>query len=238
MTAKITNPYIERERNWHNEPTKQPQREKIIDFMLPFLKETKSARLLSMPSLHWSFESQFMTARPEATFVGIEHIWGVIELGAPYMPGKRPVHFDIGLRQGDFRGMRTDKAKWLWASAGTFLGGVGRSMFRGRDKKRNFAAEFKANNCAWLDFQSQLCSEVESSIEGIQSNIDIKTKIAPVVVSVLGCRDDFQSKEDRVRRICELLSKRRHRSFGLCESWSYSSGDSAMLSVAGILFPK
>lgn len=230
--------YLERERSWKNESGKTEQRRMLAEFFLSHHAPDEQFRLLSLPSLHWTFERQLVEMCPGRRFffVGLERAWGIIEMGRPYMPGGRSERFSVSMKIGSIEGLHTFQdgvsSHWLWTDAASFLN------LESRDKKKRersrFAHVYKRNTAIWLDFTSQFCPEVKRALSRAGQYVRFDRPITPFAVTVMAARDEFSSDRDRERAIVLALNESRYRQFKMTRSFRYVHHDIPMLTVIGV----
>lgn len=240
--GRIESEYITRERNFQNELGKQPERERILKFFAENgcrYSGTNKPRphLLSMPSIHWSFEWMFNRRFKNACFLGLEWTWGVVELGKPYMVKKssRPIeiHHCDAMAHGRIRQIQTDVASWIWMDAADFL------SLRPHDcaspnQAHNFRNVYRSNNYVWLDFTSQICGGVRRALRGLHHFLHPRCWSVPVAITVMAARDDYRDDDDRVFEIGKHLSG-FDRTFLVRGHWTYVNNGVPMLTVCGIM---
>lgn len=237
----ISSEYIERERDWLNEAVKSVERSRVADFITAN-KPVRKIRLLSLPSIHWSFERELVGRYEECRFFGVERTWGVIELGRAYMPGGRSMEHVVNLDIGEIKALcsRGDDpnvfSHHLWVNVGDFLSLTLKEI--GKNRSRRFRHVYRRMNAAWLDFTSMICAEVRRSLMKLGAWLDSEDPCVPIVVTFMGARDNHSSDDGRIREVSKLLGSGPHRDFILSDSWKYIHHDIPMLTVCGLMLPK
>ena len=240
---RICSEYIERERSYGNEAVKKIERPKVANFLLQHHSPNERLRLLSLPSIHWSFEHLLMEMSPEREyrFFGLEWTWGVVELGRPFMPGGRSMHHTVKFPIGEIKGFCTldhDRDKkvfshFLWVEAGSFL--CLERTDRGDSKSNErFARVYKRNTAIWLDFTSPMCAEVQRCLTHVGGFCHAEKLSVPIAITMMAARDENGSDETRVPDVCKLLNQNKWRQFSLTDSWKYNHHGIPMLTVCGL----
>jgi len=242
---KICSPYIERERSFLNNEEKADQREMISSFFLENHQPLEKIRLLSLPSIHWSFEHLLVSKSPERDyrFFGLEHVWGVLELGQPYMPGGKSISHVLTFPIGEIRGFITLGLKnggdgklysqFLWVDAASFLCITNRERGTSGQSIR-FARVYKRMSCIWLDFQSQISSKsVREAINHAPSFFNKGRKSCPIAITVMAARDIHDGDIAREEDICDILNENPYREFLMETSFRYVNNGIPMLNVLG-----
>lgn len=229
--------YLERERDFANEEKKQPERLLILDYFSTF-KGIEFPTLLSMPTIHWSFESQLLQRIPQCKFVALDWSWKAIGHGRGYMPKTDDKGSSFGklnnVMNGEIEFVSTNIAHWIHMSASGFLSIDDGDMKSGSAKER-FKKTFRRNSYVWLDFTSQLCEEVRVSLQGLANFLDPRAIRIPVAVTFMAARDNHTSHEDRVKEVTLLLNAgaANKRAFVMEEWRTYVHGMIPMLTVMG-----
>lgn len=251
---RLRNRYMQERLGPEDEDVKQPQRERILDFMLRNHGK-QNLRLLSLPGERWVYERMVdeSWSKGRAEFMGLEWNWGVIERGTGWMPAKvNPKHTkwaaskhryqEWEIPTGLIRGFWTPQATWLQMYAGSFLQ-LGRNdlTFTNRHGKQGRLSHWKLNTCAWLDFSGNLSGkEIRNALLGLSNFLYMDAKVCPVAITVVagrehdGVPDVGDPVEIRVAVMKTLLEQRGYRTFEVDDAWMYeSSAGSHMLNVTG-----
>lgn len=211
---------------------KEDQREKVFGHLC----QANRVRLLSLPDEKWTFERLVDSRKIESRFIGIQWSWMHVERGCPWMPGESvPTYFADRNKCGQFAGYETNRARIVFGHASGFMGLTATEMFgRGcKGTRKAFSAQYRTSNAVWLDFTSQLCTEIEGACRRLHAFLDADVESVPVCISFMAARDDFQHDKDRVSQLLNWLnSARKYRIFKLSERWAHQSAETPFITVA------
>lgn len=231
-------------------PGKRDQRDRILRHLLDHQQPGRQLRLLSMPGRTWAFEHLLLKEWEYASFVGIEWDWSTMEQGAPFMPRKKGEgthRYTIPLGAGDLHGYETSLARWIHTPASSFVR-ISRKVLKHsphvhsndytKAHCRQFSADFKGNTAIWLDFTSQMCTEIETALPRLGGFALKGMEDVPVAVSMMMARDGLGDEKDpvgpRAIRLVELLNSSRFRRFIPKDAWSYMGSGAPMITVTGL----
>ena len=182
--------YLARESESLNESSKQPQRMDVLEFMRQhWPSPRRTPRVLSMPSLNWSFERQLSGAMGDVYHVCVERHWEAIMRALEEMPGNYWRHRQQILRNRTIDYVATHRAKITAMTCEDYL-----MPFRGSTPPRKDADRYRKLfwnlDAAWLDFQGPLSETNFRTIQALPMRMDAKQGTEwPVVVTVLGRRE-------------------------------------------------
>lgn len=243
--------YHESESDRPADAAKEMSRQLVLNH---FLKHHESpdgwARMFCLPGMYWHFERQLANSIPTMEFVGIERNPKVFQKSVAWMPHAttRARHLTRDYGSGEHvdyveRG-HLHCARLICNEASTFLRKRRVQSGLTREEKSQWTGAFRMYSCAWFDFTSQLCSEIEVCLQELPGAINCRCKTIPVAVTILKAREsqDIQNKMfalgvDRVGFVQRYLTTPT----GTCEiddTFEYtSSHGSPMLLILGRLIP-
>lgn len=239
--------YSQRDGELDNETIKQPLREMVIKHFLS-IHERGRLRCGSLPGRRWSFENQLKLAwSGESDFIGFEKDPKVLQSSIPWMP-RNTLYRDAarwrrrGLMNGYIDCWTTSQAKFLNCDINDFFR-IGRSTLGANDQQRNWNQKFRRWSCAWLDFTSCLCTDVEKSLLRLASCLDRFRPEVPVAITLsIGRETRMISNKlsafvgDRSEFVSKTISASRFRNFKLDKEVPYKSVEGAnMILIMGRL---
>lgn len=232
------------------------ERRRVADFILKNVKDD-FVWLLSMPGADWYFERllQSMTDKP-VQIVGLENNYAVYAQACRSMPeGKNFASAPSTSMRAQHREMFLGSARYNYCRTGFIRNkkGAGRRDIRSHrllmmdvetytsialsdigasmDEKRRFADKFMHRTAAWLDFTGTLSSRTLSAIANLHFCMMADGREKPVVITVAGCRDAFNSTSARIDAI-----KSAQPAINIVDAWTYvGKGNVSMLTVCGLI---
>lgn len=248
--SQLANSFIERELAAENETVKQPQRERVADFLLAHHTRTRLV-FGGLPGVRWAFERMLDDRRnpDENRFVAVERVYTLLEDSRPFMPGGRVRKHVETLRSGNLLGWRSDRSVILWSTLGTFMN-IGRQEkpqpYKSRQTGiRSWVNRYKKWTAAWLDFSSPLSPEVLTCLHRLEQHLDADAEVVPIAVTLLLAREtptitrdmnlaassEATTLEKRVALVRLILSNRTYRYFELGPCWDYQSAGGVPMGV-------
>lgn len=245
---QLDNTFIARELGAENEEVKQPQREKVADFLLANHADDLPMVCFSLPGVRWRFEHMLdARRRPELNrFVGVERNYTILEKGALWLPGNTDAKpFDESLRAGSLSGWHNDRSSVFWMRCVDFMS-LGRALKGSRSRRRRWADDYSRWTAAWLDFSAPLNKEVITCLQRLESHCDYVTDEVPFALTIMLGREDRATSEAmdiaaagranntlerRVALVEAILSARDCRTFYRGPCWDYTSAGGAPMGV-------
>lgn len=214
---------------YHRDPIKQQQRERILQYMAGFLHFDGVVRLLSFPGESWLFERMFIEKRPTQC-VGLEksatiyhrsrrvipgaaNSYGntysrLIQKTMPY--GRSTIEYSR-VKRSNTRGrynkeneniktaIRSNRLLLMDAETYTSL------LFEdhGAPKKhiRDWVVRFCQRDAVWLDYTCQICPTVERTLAKLPAALAPEARQKPIVITVMNGRDGLSGVEARISRL-------------------------------------
>ncbi len=232
--------YELREVDWQ---IKEDQRQSVLKFLLSHHHQEEFC-LLSLPDEKWTFERLVECSVEKSRFLGLQWSWMHLERGLSWMPGGRTNLFEEEIQIGKIRGYYNDKSRIVFCHASGFISLSGldvRGYERGnggkgtnKDKRYRFNKKYRRNTAVWLDFTSQICTEIDRTMGRLGYWLALRDEV-PVCISFLAARDNMNSDDQRVESITKALNRDgKYRTFQLRDSWRHQSAESPFLTVAGV----
>lgn len=205
---------------------KWDEREKVADFLISAVSpQTNLVKLLSFPGVVWSFEA-YLRGRISCQFIGLERNKTTYRKSARAIPGPRTaenshhtrrIEKSLPFGKGSItysrvnkRGTRTRNTRanrLLLMDAETYSGLMFADCGASAAQKLEFADRFYCRNAVWLDFTSQLCTQVESTLSRLPYCLerpDFPPYKKPVVITVMNARDSYHGSLERIARILQI----------------------------------
>ena len=230
--------------------TKQAERQKVLDFIVGFYPdENYCVKLLSLPGIDWTFERMLLGERARSHFVGLEHSYSAFKRSRraiPCLPGSQLTDhghlqdrvFQFG--RGDYfysKALSRDKARnntvrsnrILYMKSDAYATMLLTDYSATMQQKQEFNDRFYRRNAAWLDFTSQLCQSVETTIQNALMFMEPTTAPKPLVITIMNARDGITGVESRIARIMKIQP-----AFVYDSHWTYAGKNGTpMLTVCG-----
>lgn len=140
---------------------------------------------------------------------------------------------DASGRVHESKGRRQDRShRLLLMDVATFTSVLSTRYGESPIQRREFSERFCRRSAAWLDFTAPICSSVLTAVANLQNVVSAAS--APVVVTVMNCRDRFSGTEARVRALADAQP-----AFKVATHWTYiGAGGVSMLTACGVLLNK
>lgn len=253
---QLANSYIARELLGTNEESKKPQRERVADFFASFtLPQQKTPKVFCLPGARWAFENTLdARLKRNASYVGVERNFTIIETGLREMPGKWQMYEQVDTYWRRFRGFSTDRANVVWCNASDLMGVVNRDLRRNRGDNRNnceraWSKRYRRWTHGWLDFSSPLGDEIWTCCKRLEHHLDKDVKHVPIAVTFMIGREDLQTFDwmnaidpdgtplsKRVTLLRAIWEANQWRTAHLIDSWQYLSVGGVGMGVATFSF--
>lgn len=247
---QLKNSFIAREIGKANEDVKQPQRDRVLDFFMPYLENLRSVpRCFCLPGIRWSFETD-LDRRLEyrAHFIGVERNYTVLEAGLPWMPGKGRWHDTEVTKNKRYRSFSSNRSYVFWCSLRDFMS-ASKNNAMTKSAQQRWSRLHKRWSCAWLDLQCQICDETVNCCKLLEPHLDRSMPRIPVAITFQVGREQPDHMrwikafsrgqgplDDRVQYLRVLLGgDNRHRVAEVADAWSYATATGGHMGVATFL---
>jgi hypothetical protein len=243
--------YFQMEFTGENDATKQPQRERVLNFILKHHPDTETLRYFGFPAAWWKFEDMLLDKwKRDIRLIGIERDPQVIDYGIRFMPGRNKQFYRWNVNNGAIDGYVSTTAYWIHFRAEQFFGT--QWAFRSQNGTRNkhyrktWARRFKNWTCAWIDPFSILRGTWLESLPRIGMHFDPRFESLPLAFSFPIGRDECPAGEgeetldSRVRCVTNALSESKFRTFEPLESFEHRRAVGCMTvgTVMGLMHSK
>lgn len=232
VESTLSDDYFDREFNRGNDEFKQPQRERVLEFLYRnHPRRARSVKFFGFPGAEWRFEKMLHDKFTiPSRFIGIERSWQVLEYGIRHMPGRQRIYTEWPMKHGKIRGFASESALIVNFRAEQFWG-LTRTWKANKDE---FARLFKRWTCAWIDCWYPVRDEFRESLRRIGGSFSMDFGECPIAVSFPIGRDECpagegeETLESRVRVIDEEMNKSHFRTFYPVDSFQYKRPGRAM----------
>ena len=222
---------------------KQECRSRVLHHLLEH-HEGQRLRLFSLPSADWVFERMLHLEKARADFVSCERCDSVFRIARTMMPGLKRRFAFMESARGCIEVLHSECARMALCDLSALLAFNGRGQGRNDEAQHFHNRRWKRWTCVWLDFNSQMCREIESVLPRLSSNLCKKTAVVPIAVTVMSAREpaDQIRKMDLLQLgregwIVRLLQYQRFRTFVHDATFEHVGlGSTPMMTVMGRMF--
>ena len=240
----LSREYFQREFSGQADEWKQPQRERVLDFILSHHRPRQPMRFFGFPAAMWTFEKMIQDRRPDAKFIGVERSWQVLEYGVRHMPGERTEFEKVEIKTGAIDTFKSSQsriahfhAEHFWEMSRFFIGS--------RAARRQFVQTFFGWTAAWIDPFTSITGRFRESLHRVPARFVENYGNFPLVVSFsIGREYEFESNGsdpfmNRVELVRSELSKNQFRDFVVVDAFtSGREGGVQMGTVCGVVVPR
>ncbi len=221
---------------------KQDCRQRVMDHLIAH-HAGETMRLLSFPSAHWRFELGIRSAFNGDVFCSaVERDPMMFRIASNFLPGNQRIRCTEYAENGRVDVTESESARIALCEMSAMMEFVSRSCGRVAKEQTAIARRWKTNTAIWMDFNSQICREVENVVPRLSTWCARDRHVVPVALTFMGARETpdvgrkvYLLDTDRIGYAKALLMTQKHRRFEHDSDFVYNSNGTKMVTIMGRL---